>query len=325
MGPGGGPAEEVPVSGLAAPVRFRMPAAPVPAGSGAVCAFWDARAGAFSTNGCAALPAPIPAGHSVRWLDAPLSQGALAALAQRKSYADPSICEATPDAAMISFLNATGPAAAARQLGVSWAIAGPLACGCSVTVLDCAEENAKATAAAAVARARGGDPAAVEAAAFDARRRVYPSPRFALLVPAVSCPAGDVSTVMTIFYGAPCARAAPRCQRSAQREASLLVFCLPTALPPPVCCAGEKCALWKNGTGPDGLGSAPPSSAAQQPAAQARDGGLCYWSNAKQAFFGAACPPVNPANASVDCACLHLTDFSARAAPLLPPRPTIAS
>ena len=79
--------------------------------------------------------------------------------------------------------------------------AGPLACQCSVTVLDCAKEHAKSAAAAAAALATGGDPVA---AAKAAQRRVWLSPKDALNVsmPAIACGANDATTIMRIFYGA---------------------------------------------------------------------------------------------------------------------------
>ena len=59
---------EIAVSGLPQPLRFIMPTAPnMTQGFGAVCSFWDAAAAAFQTEGCAALPSPFPANHSVRW------------------------------------------------------------------------------------------------------------------------------------------------------------------------------------------------------------------------------------------------------------------
>ena len=76
---------------------------------------------------------------------------------------------------------------------------GPLACNCTVTVLDCAKEHNKSAAAAAAASAAGRDPVA---AAKAAQRRVWLSPKDALTMPAVSCATNDATTVMRIFYGA---------------------------------------------------------------------------------------------------------------------------
>lgn len=89
-------------------------------------------------------------------------------------------CSAAPDAYMCDFLARAAPD---RLLPVSFDLSGPLFCGCSVTVLDCA--------------------AGPTAADDGATRRVYPSPRDAILVPAVSCPKGS-SAVMKIFFGESC-------------------------------------------------------------------------------------------------------------------------
>lgn len=114
----------------------------------------------------------------------------------------------------VAFVRATGASAAAAQLRVAWDFSGELFCNCSVTVLSCAEENAKADAAAAAAVAAGADDAAVLAAAAGARRKVHLSPTDALLIPAITCPAGSAA-VMKIFYGEfwGCPVATRRCGR----------------------------------------------------------------------------------------------------------------
>lgn len=167
------------------PIRLRIPAPEsTSAGSAGVCRFWDEGAGAFSGEGCATLPAVYPPGHGVAW--ASPQQILLAAsprpLAQNSTGAQ---CTATLDAEAVAFFNATGPAAAAKQLAVSWQLFGPAACGCTATVLDCARENAERASGAAATR-----------------RKVYLSPRDAILFPAVACkPSGGAA--MLVFYGAP--------------------------------------------------------------------------------------------------------------------------
>lgn len=202
----GADGSEVSVQNRSAPIRFSMPAAPVPAGSGAVCSFWDAEAAAFSTEGCAALPRPLPPGHTVEWIDLPANASALAQLVGTEpSFASASSCKAVPDAEYVHFFSATGPAAAAQQVGVAWELTGPLACNCTVTVLSCAEQSAAAERARRSALASGLSAAAADAAANATLRRIFVSPLDALLIPAVTCAAGDSSTVMLVFYGRQCA------------------------------------------------------------------------------------------------------------------------
>lgn len=113
-------------------------------------------------------------------------------------------CTATPDAAYNEFMCRAGPETAARQVQVAWDFAGDLFCGCRVTVLDCASENAKAAAASRAALAAGASAAAAADASKAAKRRVFPSPKDALIYPAITCPDSS-SAVMKIFYGEACA------------------------------------------------------------------------------------------------------------------------
>lgn len=210
---GGG---ELAVAGLAAPVRFTMPAAPPgPDGAGAVCLFWSPQASAFRGEGCFALPSPLPRGHRADWLPPPPGGGAPpprapAAAVPFRPAADPSLCSA---------LEVAGPAPAAaggaapspKALSVAWSLVGPLFCPlnasgvafnpCNVTVLDCSAVAAKADAAARRAAAAGQN-ATAAAEAVRKAARVFLSPRDAILVPPVSCKAGDNTTVMRIFIGA---------------------------------------------------------------------------------------------------------------------------
>jgi hypothetical protein len=61
---------EVDISRAPAPVAFVLPAVGgiVEDAAVAVCRFWDARVGAFSGEGCAALPSPRPEKHTVDWV-----------------------------------------------------------------------------------------------------------------------------------------------------------------------------------------------------------------------------------------------------------------
>lgn len=195
-------ASEIPIANRTSPIRFRVPA-PAPesfaAGSGALCTFWDERAGAFSADGCAALPIRPPPQHAVDWASAQqLVAASLQPPIAAARDASGSTCTASFDAQAVALFNASGAAAAARRLPVSWQIQGPAACGCTATVLNCAAENARAQAAAAAALAQGGDP---QAAAAAQRQRIYLSPRDAILFPAVSCEASS-SAAMLVFYGA---------------------------------------------------------------------------------------------------------------------------
>lgn len=112
-------------------------------------------------------------------------------------------CAAALDAAGAAFFNASSltPATAAQRISVAFDFTGDIFCGCSVTILDCAAENAKADAAARAARTTGKTDAEATAAADAALRKVHPSPRDALLIPAVSCPRNS-TTIMKVYYGA---------------------------------------------------------------------------------------------------------------------------
>lgn len=188
---------EIPVGGAnqTSPIRLAIPAPEgVPSGSAGVCQFWDEAAGAFSGEGCAARPTRQPAGHAVEWASPQQLVNNAPSLTRNASRAQGAgadgqqQCTPKLDAAAVAFFNATGPAAAAKQLAVSWQLAGPAACGCTATVLDCAAENAAGA---------GAGPSSVAV-----RRKVYLSPRDAILYPAVSCQPSS-STAMVVFYGAP--------------------------------------------------------------------------------------------------------------------------
>jgi hypothetical protein len=61
---------EIPVHGLATPITFSMPALQLADdGVKAACAFWDAAAGSYSTDGCVSLPNPAPPAQwlTLRW------------------------------------------------------------------------------------------------------------------------------------------------------------------------------------------------------------------------------------------------------------------
>jgi hypothetical protein len=106
---------EIGVANLSAPLRFTL--APAALSSGGVrdaCAWWSEAEGAYVTRGCAALPSPLPAGHS----------------------------------AAFDF-NASAPAAAfptggAAWLAASWVLEGPLTAGCEVAFLDCSNATVRA-------------------------------------------------------------------------------------------------------------------------------------------------------------------------------------
>ena len=298
---------EIYVAGLSKPIRFAMPAAAAGQGgedgsSGAVCSFWSADAAAFLTDGCATLPNPSPAHHLVAWRQtspppppplpppplalpllpiakkppppsvaafkkSPPPQLATPPLSplpplpplppplMQESYANASHCTATPDAAAVAFESTGSNSSAAVEASMSadWSITGPLACNCSVTVLNCSAEHARSQAAAAAVRAAGGDAAAAAAAGIAASRRVWLSPADALTIPAVQCAADDSKSVLRVFYG-------------------------------------PSCALW-------------------QPSNELG----CYWNASVQGFLGDGCAR----SPSVQCACLHLTDFSGGARPQL--------
>ena len=215
--------EELSVAGLSHPILFTMPAAaalPVDGSAAASCAYWDASARRFNDTGCAALPAPAPGNHTISWVaSASPAQPQPPQMANSSSAA----CAAAADAQGAAFDSGLANVTAAKALAAQWAIAGPLACDCSVTVLDCAADAAAAAAAAAAMMAAGGGKAAAAAAAKRARRRVYVSPRDALTMPALECAEGDKSTVMRIFYGESCQLWNPnntaRCYWNATKQA----------------------------------------------------------------------------------------------------------
>ena len=76
----------VPVANLSTPITFTLPpSAGVGNGTQAVCVFWDEAALEYSSEGCAALPNPLPRGLTASWLaDAYVAGGPpAAALAMR--------------------------------------------------------------------------------------------------------------------------------------------------------------------------------------------------------------------------------------------------
>jgi len=94
------------VANATQPILFSLPIVPrIPAGSQAVCSFWDTDALSYSTGGCIALPSPQPPQH---------------AIAFKPSYATPS------DA----------------SLAASWTISGSLfdPDACQQAVLDCSSD-----------------------------------------------------------------------------------------------------------------------------------------------------------------------------------------
>jgi len=59
------PPSAVAVANLSVPILFNLTArAPPPSGARAACAFLDVASGSYATRGCAALPSPLPPGHS---------------------------------------------------------------------------------------------------------------------------------------------------------------------------------------------------------------------------------------------------------------------
>lgn len=190
-----------------------------------MCTYWDASQGVFSSAGCATLPSPAPLNHTVSFLDLPANVAAIHAdanasaadWAARFGRAAPSgepACKAQPDHQLAEFFdtalqaNRTGQApsvVAERQITAAWILTGPLACGCRVTVLDCAADARGADDASARARAGGGDEAAAARAAEAARQRIFPAPLDAVLVPAIRCASNDSATTMVVFYGQECA------------------------------------------------------------------------------------------------------------------------
>ena len=98
---------ELRVRDLITPILFSMPLSDAGAGRKAVCQWWDAAAGAYSTAGCATLPNPRPPGHTLRF---------------RPGFA----------------------AAADADMAGAWEVAGSLVDGlnCSFQVLDCLQPDA---------------------------------------------------------------------------------------------------------------------------------------------------------------------------------------
>jgi hypothetical protein len=98
---------EVPVVGLRVPIYFTLPRVPgLVDGLKAQCQWYDTTAQQYSTVGCVGIPNPVPPGHTFSW------------------------------AANFSVTHDADMAAA-------WRVAGPLfnAANCSLTVLDCSDEN----------------------------------------------------------------------------------------------------------------------------------------------------------------------------------------
>lgn len=156
-------------------------------------------------SGLLAASSSCPAPEDLQSLSAAYRSASPAAIAAASAAiltGASAACAATVDAAGAAFFNASTltPATAARRISVAFDLTGDLFCGCRLTVLDCAAENAKADAAARAARAAGKTEAEAAAAADAALRKVYPSPRDALLVPAVSCPKNS-TTIMKVYYG----------------------------------------------------------------------------------------------------------------------------
>jgi len=94
------------VANTTAPIRLSLPSVPhIPAGSQAVCSFWDTPTLAYSTSGCIALPSPQPPGHIVAFMP---------------GFSTPS------DTSLMS----------------AWSITGPLVSrGCQQVVLDCGSDS----------------------------------------------------------------------------------------------------------------------------------------------------------------------------------------
>jgi hypothetical protein len=102
----------VPVADLAAPLLFTLPASTLRAGQQASCAWWDATVGAYSAEGCAALPSPTPPAHKLAF---------------------------TPGFVV--------GAAGAASMAMAWNISGPLLDGCTVAFLDCTNATERASGA----------------------------------------------------------------------------------------------------------------------------------------------------------------------------------
>jgi len=201
---GDGSGGEIPVHGLQAPVRFTMPASTVSNGTKAACTFWNDTAGAFSSAGCGSLPNPAPPNHTTTWLPLDFNYSAAAANASVQPPTPlPAGSRAPPPPSAAALATAagsctarydgvgsTGLAPLAELLQASFQVTGPLMCGCNATLLSCADD------AAAVAEAAA-------SGTMLAPRRVFLSPRDALLIPAITCSNGS-SAVMLIFYGESC-------------------------------------------------------------------------------------------------------------------------
>lgn len=216
--------DEVKVQNLTRPVTFNVPAASFGApGAGAVCRFWAPELGAFSTEGCAALPSPLPPGHAVEWAFGDLAGPAAAAnaapvppLASAQPPAppppplDPRLCRAEDGGDLYPLLRGAAARVLARgEVGPLWALQGPLMCGCKTVLIDCKADAAAAARAYSQALRQGATRRDAEKARDAARAKVYVSAARALLVPAVRCAENDTSTVMRVFVGDKCqARAA---------------------------------------------------------------------------------------------------------------------
>ena len=58
---------EIEMHALGAPITFSLPPVPIGANRTSGCAWWNATAGAFSSSGCAALPAVLPPDTTASW------------------------------------------------------------------------------------------------------------------------------------------------------------------------------------------------------------------------------------------------------------------
>lgn len=272
---------ELPVSGRTTPIRFTLPAPPSASGDAPVCTFYDPVARIFRGDGCAAMPARLPVGHSASWAELgvpppaavaaglalppnddgtpqlqdplpPLSVDGMCPTAESAASRPGVNCRAQPDAEAISFMNVTGAEAAARQLPVAFDFTGELFCGCQFTILDCAEEQRRVALAVTAAVGAGATAAEATAEGEAIRRKVYPSPREALLIPSIGCGPGSTA-VMKVFYG-------------------------------------EACGAWRT----------------EAPANPYN----CTWDNDRQTWAGPCCEAAEPQAA---CQCLHLTGAHDRA------------
>jgi hypothetical protein len=100
----------VPVANLSTPLLFTLPASTLNSGQQAACAWWDAGAGAYATDGCAALPSPTPPAHALGFPR-----------------------------------NFTVGAAGAASLSTAWHMSGALLEGCTLAFLDCTDAGVRAS------------------------------------------------------------------------------------------------------------------------------------------------------------------------------------